>query len=183
MKTCVFANFTKGQPFLFLPCYYFFSWCIFCCCGASEREACAEKGGGRAEALVARSPSPYEAFLYWQQQKIYQQMLQQRFPSERHHMSSPIAPSLRVFLPRHLASIRLRFHCFLSRSIPESSRHLAGGTCSALRVTAGYLVLGDYPATRRSRFDGFLGRQLYARPCTRLGYVQNNLFGRWRWLV
>lgn len=92
-------------------------------------------------------------------------------------MSSP-EPSLRVFLPRHLASIRLRFHCLLSQSTPEGGRHFAGGTCSALRVTAGSLVLGGCVTTRESRLGGFLGRQLAqlcACPCTRLGYVQNNL--------
>lgn len=95
-------------------CYYFFfAWCIICCRSANERILC-RKGGGRAEALVARSSLPFEAFLCWQQQQqIHQQMLQQCLPSERHHMSSvstPSTPSPGAFL----ASIRLRCHCSLS---------------------------------------------------------------------
>lgn len=98
---------------------FFFSWCFSCCCSAREREASAE-GGGRAEALVARSSVPAEAFLYWRRQQIHQQLLQECLPSERLHMSSrspPIAPSRRLFL----ASICLCSHRSVSQH-PKKQR-------------------------------------------------------------
>ena len=158
MKTCVFANFTKGQPFLFLPCYYFFSWCIFCCCSASEREAFAEREVEGQKHLLRGALCHMKLFCIGSSRRY----INRCYSSDSRQrgticplLSLPVAASLRVFLPRHLASIHLCFHCLLSQSIPESGRRLAGGTCSALRMTAGSLVHGGCLATRGSSLVSF----------------------------
>lgn len=186
MKTC-FCQFYKRATLPPPSLLLFFSCCIFCCCSASERETFAEREVEGQKHLLRGTLCRMKLFCIGSRRRY----INRCYSSDSRQRgticplpSPPIAPSLRIFLPRDLASIRLCFHCLLSQSILESGRHLLGGTCSALCMTAGALVLGGYLAMRGSRFGGFLGRQLAwlcACPCTRLGYVQNNLSGRWQW--
>lgn len=189
MKTCGFCQFYKRATLPLPSVLLFFSWCIFCCCSANEREAFAEREVEGQKHLLRGARALCCMKLCCIGSSI--RCINRCHSSNSHQRgticplpSLPIACSVRVFLPRHLASIRLHFHCLLSQSIPESGRQLTGGTCSALHVTASTLVLSGYLATRGWRFDGFLGRQL-ARlcicPCMRPGYMQNNLFGCRRW--
>jgi len=158
------------------------SWCIFCCCSASEREAFAKRQVEGQKRLLRGALCHMQLFYIGGSSRRDINRCCSSGCRQRGTIcpliSPPVAPSRRVFLPGTSLATRLRSRCLRSPSVPGGSRHLAGGTCPALRVTASALARGAYLATRGSRFDEFLGRQLArlgACPCARLGCVHSNL--------